>query len=424
MDEVTDRLAAIFNTCGFDMVYFDGCEDVDRRRFDYYAANFQAVAMSKFQKRPIIHKGGGFHHNLWHSFTSSATIDQYPGTYLAYLRAGGTIDQWPTCKDHIDRTAQRVVACQDDMIPGELGWFGINPADGEYDGLQYDEIEYLMCKSLAYDSPISLQTSFSRMEQHPLNDDILALIKRYEALRHHQYGRSPIASLKRLSADDLERLKTPGKDFLIDTELWDAPMAIEMTRVTMPDDDVRAVAWLGRRRKTAETLAQPRTGRRVDARRQLAVGFVRCDGRNPRQTAPERSNVTSRRKAASSSRLTIVTASSTFGACRPRPCERHLRRPSSPFAHRNASGFRPAISQHAPASMAKGSAAGVEDPDAIGDFIVCTGKIDRSPAQSILLRVSRADTEERVSGRCGRASVILAAVICLSASCPAAKRLR
>ena len=53
------------------------------------------------------------------------------------------------------------------MIPGELGWFGINPADGEYDGLQYDEVEYLMCKSLAHDSPISLQTSFLRMEQHP-----------------------------------------------------------------------------------------------------------------------------------------------------------------------------------------------------------------------------------------------------------------
>lgn len=145
--------------------------------------------MGKFKKRPLIHKGGGFHHNLWHSFTSSATIDQYPGTYLAYLRAGGRIDPWPTCKDHIDRTAERVAACHDDLIPGELGWFGINPADGEYDGLQYDEVEYLMCKSLAYDAPISLQTSFARMEQHPLTEDILAMIRRYEALRHHQYGR-------------------------------------------------------------------------------------------------------------------------------------------------------------------------------------------------------------------------------------------
>ena len=78
-DEATSRMAQIFNTCGFDMVYFDGSEDVDRRRFNYYMSNFRAVTMSKFTKRPIIHMGGGYTHNLWHSYTRGATIDQYPG---------------------------------------------------------------------------------------------------------------------------------------------------------------------------------------------------------------------------------------------------------------------------------------------------------------------------------------------------------
>ena len=48
-----------------------------------------------------------------------------------------------------------------------------------------------MCKSLAYDAPISLQTSFARLDRHPLTEDILGLIRRYDALRHHQYGASP-----------------------------------------------------------------------------------------------------------------------------------------------------------------------------------------------------------------------------------------
>ena len=100
-----------------------------------------------------------------------------------------------------------------------------------------------MCKSLAYDSPISLQTSFARMEQHPLSDDILALIKRYEALRHHQYGRDPFAGSKKLSEEDLVRLKTPGRDFVVDTDLWDAPMAVEMKQVPLSNNDVRA--WIG-----------------------------------------------------------------------------------------------------------------------------------------------------------------------------------
>ena len=153
---------------------------------------------------------------------------------------GGQIDQWPTCKDHIDRTAERVAACHDDLIPGELGWFGINPADGEYDGLQYDEVEYLMCKSLAHDGPISLQTSFARMEQHPLTADILAMIRRYEALRHHQYSRAPITGMKRISARRTsKRLKQAGKDFIIDTDLWDAPLPVETAAVVLPESRTR-----------------------------------------------------------------------------------------------------------------------------------------------------------------------------------------
>lgn len=375
LDEVTDRLAHVFNTCGFDMVYFDGCEDVDRRRFDYYAANFQAVAMSKFKKRPLIHKGGGFHHNHWHSFTSSATIDQYPGTYLAYLRAGGTIDQWPTCKDHIDRTARRVVACQDDMIPGELGWFGINPADGEYDGLQYDEVEYLMCKSLAYDSPISLQTSFARMEQHPLNEDILALIKRYEALRHHQYDREPFARSKKLSEEDLVRLKTPGRDFVVDTDLWDAPMAVEMKQVPLSNDDVRI--FLGS--VGDATLLRLWQARGRDGELALDLG-----ARSDSVIVTEVTNKAPFRHTVTDGRMTLLVD------------HRYRKidiRGMSPEAVRKALETA-TLTIHPPrriwiqatdfikssGTMAKGSAVGITDPDALADFVVCTGKIDRSGA--------------------------------------------
>jgi len=201
----TDRLAGVFNRCGFDMVYFDGSEDVDRRRYHYYAANAHAVPMRKFTKRPVIHMGGGFANEVWHSFTRSGTIDQYPGTYRAYLHAGGTIQDWPTCKDHIDRSVRGVIRCAEDMIPGELGWFGIGPRSGDYDGLQFDEIEYLMVKSLAYNSPISLQTSFARMESHPLTPDILEIVRVYEQLR--TAGEVP--------SETLARLEEQGKDFVM-----------------------------------------------------------------------------------------------------------------------------------------------------------------------------------------------------------------
>ncbi len=208
--EVTTRLAEIFDACDFDMIYFDGSEDVDTRRFEYYAANAHATVMQKIRKRPIIHQGGGFHHHLWHSFTRSGTVDTYLSTLYSYLQAGGRLDRWPTVREHINRSVQYVERLEADMIPGELGWFGIWPKGKNTDGLQLDEIEYLMVKSLALDAPISLQTSFSQMAQHPLTPEILEIVRTYELLRRSG----------RLRQEVRNRLRELNKDFVL---YWPEP---------------------------------------------------------------------------------------------------------------------------------------------------------------------------------------------------------
>jgi len=185
LDEVTTRLAGIFNACDFDMVYFDGGEDVDNRRFQYYVSRFQAEAMKKFRKRPLVHMGTIMTCGLWHSFTRSGTVDTYPNTlYGRQIASGQPADVKYTVKDHIDRSVRYMQSVADDMMPGELGWFGIWPA-GRFSplGLQLDEIEYLMVRSLAYDAPISLQTSFDQMDRHPLTPGILEIVAAYERLR-------------------------------------------------------------------------------------------------------------------------------------------------------------------------------------------------------------------------------------------------
>ncbi|MCS7306028.1 MAG: hypothetical protein NZ602_13100 [Thermoguttaceae bacterium] len=209
-DEVTSRLAQIFNACDFDMIYFDGSEDVDTRRFEYYAANAHAAVMEKIRKRPIIHQGGGFHHNLWHSFTRSGTVDTYLSTIYGYLQAGGRLDRWPTVREHINRSVQYVESLEADMIPGELGWFGIWPKGKNTDGLQLDEIEYLMAKSLALDAPISLQTSFAQMDQHPLTPEILEIVRTYEVLRRSG----------RVGQEVRKRLREMNKNFVL---YWPEP---------------------------------------------------------------------------------------------------------------------------------------------------------------------------------------------------------
>lgn len=185
--EAQGRLAAVFNGAGFDMVYFDGGEDVDRRRFDYYVSNFQASAMRAFARRPLLHMGTIMTHSLWHSFARSATVDTYLNTLSGAIIGGKPPETWPSVRDHIERSVRYMLSVRADMVPGELGWFGIWPRRTFHgqpvDGLQLDEIEYLMCRSLAYDVPISLETDFRSLESHPLTPGILALVRAYEELR-------------------------------------------------------------------------------------------------------------------------------------------------------------------------------------------------------------------------------------------------
>ena len=205
LGEATGRLAHVFNTCGFDMVYFDGGEDVDRRRFHHYVSKFQAAAMSKFTKRPLVHMGTIMTHGLWHTFTRSGTVDTYTNTIRGRIIAGGTWETLPTVRDHIDHSVDYLLKCREDRLPGELGWFGIWPRTKDFEGLGLDEIEYLMARSLAYDAPISLQTSFRRMDAHPLTPGILEIVRAYETLR----------MARKVPADVCRRLREKGVDVVL-----------------------------------------------------------------------------------------------------------------------------------------------------------------------------------------------------------------
>ncbi len=368
IDETTSRLADIFNYCGFDMVYFDGGEDVDRRRYDYYVTKFQETAMRKFVKRPIIHMGTCLTHRLWHSFARSGTVDVYVGTLRGHIVSrgarwlgdfriqypDGSVRKWRTVKEHIDKSVRRARRLRESMMPAELGWFGIWPKSKYSDGLQLDEIEYLMVKSLAYDCPISLETSFKSMDAHPLTPQILQIVKTYEQLR--------IA--RAVDAAARERLQPLGRDFILVQRggRREFVEVQEMPKVA-GTHDVRAFVGAYHDGAVATIWHYARDGMltlAVDPARLSAATFLG----EPIALQKRAGAVTLR---VDNWRTTLF-----FDGLSPAAARRALAR--GEFQPQptlklwiQAENFRRRVG-----AMARGSEVGVREPDAFGDVVVCT----------------------------------------------------
>ena len=355
MDEVADRIAHIFNYCGFDMVYFDGSEDVDRRRFHYYMSNFHEEAMRRFKKRPIVHMGGGLTHLNWHSFARTATVDTYLNTLRGAIISGATVDKWPTVKEHVDRSVQRLLAGRQDMMPGELGWFGIWPKGDNTDGLQLDDIEYLMCKSLGYDAPISLETSFAQMDAHVLTPEILNIVREYERLR----------MAGTISEDIAKMLQTPEEDFAM--VQWGGEInfaAVEEVPLVGGTHDVRSfvgefgdgsVATIWHYLRDGHVLVQ------LDPRRVTLTSLtgekLEFETEDAKPLIP-----------IGSTRNTLLCRGVSAAQLRQALENAEVRMRQAMMIFVRATDYRKLEGQ-----MTRGSTVGVTEPEAFGDVIVCTG---------------------------------------------------
>ncbi len=410
--EVAERLAAIFNECGFDMVYFDGGEDVDRRRFSYYVANFQQQAMQRFAQRPVIHMGTIMNHWLWHSFARSSTVDHYLNTLSGAIVAGQPPTQWPSVKDHVDRSVQYMLSVRQDMMPGELGWFGVWPpgtrtytvtvsdadaqryralggaqrpvalpsrentvitgqmispselrVDVAYDGLQLDEIEYLMCKSLGYDVPISLQTGFAQLEAHGLSPEILAIVRGYEAMRMGGLVSDEVRARLRAPGKDFARVRVDGQDSWAEVERIDKPAGERDVRAMVGTWGTGSVATVWHTQRDGQLIVDvdPGSVRLVSFAGDL-LPVATEEGRTLVPVNGTRTTLVCPHLAPAQLRAALNGAAVRLRA----PARRWI----------CAADFNRVVGQ-----MARGSDAGVRDPDAFGDVLVATGQPAANPAR-------------------------------------------
>ena len=176
LDEVAGHFAKVANTCGVEMIYFDGSERLQGDHW-YYNAKLHKAFYDKLANKDILLQASSFSPYSWHILARSASADGH-GDLKGYLDERSPGFEWLAREG----------------MPLDIGWYyGYDPMSTP------DQYEYILGATIGYDSSMSFQVSCAAAARHPFTGEILDLIARYEKLRLS--GRVPEEMRKRLRID-------------------------------------------------------------------------------------------------------------------------------------------------------------------------------------------------------------------------------
>jgi hypothetical protein len=160
INEVADNLARVVNAINADMVYWDGSERLQGDHA-YYNAKLQKAFYDRFKNKNMLVQGSSHSHYSWHIHARCASADGH-GDLKGYLD-----ERTPGFANYFNN-----------LMPLDIGWYYVYDVQATV-----DQFEYVMNKSVGFDSSVSLQTSPKHIREHPYIDVIVDLIGAYERLR-------------------------------------------------------------------------------------------------------------------------------------------------------------------------------------------------------------------------------------------------
>ena len=213
VDEVAERIAQVYNTCGLDQIYMDGAEAM---RGWYGVARMRQAIFTRL-KRPALVEASCWDHHSW-PFHSRVGAWDHPKWGLKRFA-----DDHFAAIDQYRRGA---------LLEAQLGWWVILGPSRDWDMETPDEIEYLLAKALGHDAPLSFQSvSATGRPANARQDEYFTMIGRYERLRLANYFGEAVK----------ERLREQREEFRLgqaDDGRWQfTPTDYMRHKVTGSDDE-------------------------------------------------------------------------------------------------------------------------------------------------------------------------------------------
>jgi len=194
--EVAQRTADVYNTCGFDMIYLDAIDGAwslsGKHTPEYYQGKFVFELYPMLKKKPLMEMSA-FTQFMWFARSRMGAWDAPSKAYKMF----------------IDRHFLDNLSANKYYMPANLGWwcvFDWTPKDRIRTFT--DDVEYLMCKSLATDSSLSWLLGFDpeTFSTSYNQKRFASLIKQYEQLRLSKYFPESVK----------QKLAQPGKEFTLE----------------------------------------------------------------------------------------------------------------------------------------------------------------------------------------------------------------
>jgi len=167
-DETARRIARVFKETGpYDMVYFDGAEDV-HQPYWYHVANAQYRVFRHFQPEPPVCEGAAAGHFSWHMLSRSNAHDSVAPDGMKEF-----------CRKAPCRGAPAKALNFSRINFGWLHGFGRSPTN--YIGP--DVLEYVLSRGAIWDCPFSMTINPAQLKANPRTEDCFDVIKIWEDAR-------------------------------------------------------------------------------------------------------------------------------------------------------------------------------------------------------------------------------------------------
>ncbi len=195
VDEVAQRIAAVYNTCEMDQIYMDGSEGM---RGWHPMAVMRYAIYNRLRRPALVEASAHGHHNWW-----------FHSRLGAWDHA-----KWGVKRFHDDHCRSAENYRKTAFLEPQLGWWAFIGPSNLSRGQLPDEVEYFAAKNLALNAAMSLQgVSVGRRPANARQEEYFTLLGWYESLRLAGYF------------DDATRalLRPPGTEFRLrqdDAGVW------------------------------------------------------------------------------------------------------------------------------------------------------------------------------------------------------------